>query len=372
MKADALLLALAVLPVSCYEPFTPEVEPNEKVLVVDGLITNENASYHVRLYYASPYDSAQVETPATQASVYVKDQEGNIFFFQEQLPGDYATDSLQFRGRPGAVYQLYITARNGDKYLSEPQPLLDAAVTDTTYAGFEERDVTDFVTGRTVRTRGGVIMTDVAGSGDSLSAMRYVVRAVNQYWYNICPIFQQCYDFYCWQEETLNSDLNLTDAGNTPEGSVLRKHEISFVADNPELFGMIYDYQPQGPGLPTLVVVTRQYQLYPVHTRLLYIDRYILNPQAARYYADMDAQLSSEGKLFDPVAVQLTGNMRCVTQTSRRVLGFFEVSYVVRRAYELDFENLTLGQPSLVRIPYILPPADAGCMIDQVPEFWIP
>jgi hypothetical protein len=372
MKAAALLLALAALPVSCYEPFTPEVDTNEKVLVVDGLITDENASYHVKLYYASPYDSAQLQVPATQASVYVKDETGNIFFFQEKEAGDYATDSLQFRGRPGAVYQLNITARNGEKYQSVPQVLPDAAVNDTTYAGFEERDVTDFVTGHTVRTRGGVIMTDVTGIGDSLRAMRYVIHEVNQYWYNICPIFQQCYNFYCWQEETLNSDLNLTDAENGSGSHILRKHEINFVADNPELFGMIYDYQPQGPGLPTLVVVTRQYQLYLVHTRILYIDRYTLNPLAAGYYADMAAQLSSEGRLFDPVAVQLTGNMRCVTETGRRVLGFFEASQVVRRAYELDFENLTRGQPTVTRVPYILPPGNAGCMIDQVPGFWIP
>lgn len=279
---------------------------------------------------------------------------------------------MQFRGQVGSTYWLFITTRDGTKYISDPQPLLASGVTDSVYAGFEERESLNKITGLIEQTHGGAIVTDIANEGDTLRSMRFVSRVVNQYWYNVCPVFQRCYDFYCWQNGDPNTDINLTDADNSSGTHTIRKHEICFVADNVNLYGMIYDYRTQGPDLPVLLIVTRQYQLYSVHTRIIYVDRYGLNQATSGFYKDMDSQLRSEGKLFDPIAVQLTGNISCSTQSDQRVLGFFEASSVVHQAFELDFNNLTNGQPTLTRLPYIIPPSAEGCLIDQVPTFWIP
>lgn len=371
MKPPSAIL-LAGLLVSCYEPFIPEVDTREKVLVVDGLITDAPAACHVKLGYASPYDSTGEQVAASQASVYVKDQSGNIFFFYEGDPGEYATDSTQFRGTIGSTYTLYITTRDGGKYVSDPQSLQSVTLTDSVYAGFEERESLDQITQLLNKTRGGAIKTDIFSEADTLPAMRFVTRVINQYWYNICPVMQKCYGFYCWQTADLESYINLTQSVNTTGSHRIRNHEISFVPADPGCFGLIYDYNDPGSDLPVEVIDTRRYQIFQIHTRILYVDRYILNQAAASFYKSMDAQLRSEGKLFDPIAVQLKGNMHCTSDPGQNVLGFFEASAITHHAYEVDFTSLVNGQPAIARVPCIPPPAADGCMINQVPSFWIP
>jgi hypothetical protein len=98
------------------------------------------------------------------------------------------------------------------------------------------------------------------------------------------------------------------------------------------------------------------------------------------YYKSLDAQMQSEGKLFDPIAAQLTGNIKCITDPNKKVIGFFEASSVNYSAYIVDFRNLSNSEPSLKRTPYILPPELVGCVINRlgsphqdhnIPGFWI-
>jgi hypothetical protein len=90
--------------------------------------------------------------------------------------------------------------------------------------------------------------------------------------------------------------------------------------------------------------------------------------------------MQSEGKLFDPVATQLNGNIKCITDPKKKAIGFFEASSVSYSAYIVDFRNLINSQPALLRTPYILPTDPTGCRVNRwgsihqnhnIPSFWI-
>jgi hypothetical protein len=88
--------------------------------------------------------------------------------------------------------------------------------------------------------------------------------------------------------------------------------------------------------------------------------------------------MQSDGKLFDPIANQLNGNIRCISDPDKRAIGFFEASSVTFTRYSLDFRNLTNSKPSIKKIPLIFPPEPNGCRIDRaggrysnIPAFWI-
>jgi hypothetical protein len=85
----------------------------------------------------------------------------------------------------------------------------------------------------------------------------------------------------------------------------------------------------------------------------------------------MNAQLLSEGKMFDPIATQLVGNIKCVTDPNKKTFGFFETSAVSHISCRVDFRNLNNEQPSITRIPLKMPSAPTGCYINKVPDFWV-
>jgi hypothetical protein len=116
---------------------------------------------------------------------------------------------------------------------------------------------------------------------------------------------------------------------------------------------------------------TADSRTFVITHRVLYLNTYSLNNETYLYYKGMDEQLQSEGKLFDPVAAQLNGNIKCISDPEKKALGFFEASSVSYSAYKISFRDLINSQPSIIKTPYILPPALKGCWINKIPSFWI-
>jgi hypothetical protein len=53
-----------------------------------------------------------------------------------------------------------------------------------------------------------------------------------------------------------------------------------------------------------------------------------LSPDAYAYYRDAEKQLEAEGRLFDPAYVQPSGNIECISDPERKVIGVFSASDV--------------------------------------------
>jgi hypothetical protein len=374
MKQDNILFILLIgLVTSCYKVYDPQVGTTEKVLVVDGLLTNQTDAYHVVLSYARPFNSTEKSTPVSSANVYVTDNLGNSYVFNEKGNGDYKSDSLQFTGIPGLSYKLHIVTPDGKKYESDSQRLFPESYPDSVYTEFDNQVILDQSTGLKVNTHGTDILIDIRNQSDTLARYRFTSNLVRQYFYIIYPVYEPEILFYCWLTADANSNINLTDEKYTLNSASIKKHLVCFLDDNLYCNALYYLYSEsvyQGKH-QYKVVLTAFYQSYEIHHRILYLNLYTVNNETYLYYKSLNEQMQSEGKLFDPIAAQLIGNIKCISDPGTNAIGFFEASSVNKLAYIVDFRNLTNSQPTLIKTPYILPPETIGCRINDAPSFWI-
>ena len=383
MKQDNILFILLIgLVTSCYKVYDPQVDTTEKVLAVDGLLTNQTDAYHEVLSYTRPFNSTEKSTPVSSANVYVTDNLGNSYVFTEKGKGEYRSDSLQFKGIPGGIYRLHIVTPDGTEYESDPQRLFPEVDPDSVYAEFDTKETLERYSGLKVYTHGADILVDIHNQSDTLPRFRITSNLVMEYsWVAYVQKNRGDdlihFDFYCWKTVNANSNFNLTDEEYSLNSASIKKHQACFFDDYFYVFAMSYGLEvnwDDTTGTPT----ERASQDVLIQHRILYLNQYTLNNETYLYYKSLNEQMQSEGKLFDPIAAQLNGNIKCISDPEKSAIGFFEASSVSNSEYIVDFHNLTNSQPVLIKKPYILPPEPTGCRVDRlgdrsydVPSFWI-
>jgi hypothetical protein len=368
---------------SCSKVYDPHVNAAQKVLAVDGMVTDKTEAYHIILSYPVPFNSSEKGTPVNGASMYVTDDLGNSFKFKERINGDYVSDSLQFTGQNGHSYQLHIATADGAEYESDQQKIFPAVTPDNVYAEFDNQEILDPSTGLKTNTHGADILIDISNQSDTIPRFRISSNLVMQYYYyETLPIdihTRFIFEFYCWQTINANANIDLTGGEYSVNSASVKKFPACFLDDNFYVWAIIYDCLVNMADT-TGSAIEDGYQSYDIKHRILYLNTYTLNSETYLYYKSLDEQMQSEGKLFDPVASQLTGNIKCITDPEKKAIGFFEASAVSHLAYIVDFRNLNNSQPSVIKTPYVLPPVPYGCQINRlgigsvhhnIPSFWI-
>lgn len=377
-----IFLILIGLVTSCYKVYDPQIDTTDKVLVIDGLITNQKDAYHIALSYARPFNSSEKVMPVSDANVYVTDDFGNSYIFNKMGEGDYVSDPSQFTGIPGRTYRLHIITRDGAEYESDPQRLFPEVSPDSIYAEFDNKEILQRVSGLKVNTHGANILADIQNKSDSLPRYRLTSNLVMQYYYTIYHQLDLytflTFNFYCWQTVNACTNINLTGGEYSLNSASVKKHPVCFLDDNFDVYALYYGLKINMEDTTGSEIKTSSYRFYMIHHRILYLNQYTLNNESYLYYKNLDEQMQSEGKLFDPIAAQLNGNIKCISDTEIRAIGFFEASSVSNSAYIVDFRNLENSQPALIKTPYILPPEPVGCRINRsgsihskIPSFWI-
>ena len=92
---------------------------------------------------------------------------------------------------------------------------------------------------------------------------------------------------------------------------------------------------------------------------------YSIEEKAFKYWENIKKQIYAEGKLFDPLATQVCGNIKCISDPSRLVLGYFSTSsgsnysfYAYLRSDNTIYSRKLDIDPDTLDIRYdsILPP----------------
>ena len=380
--AVTIFIVVFILVTSCSKVYDSHVDTAQNMLVVDGRITNKKEAYHVTLTYAKPFNSSEKSTPVSGANVFVTDNLNNSYKFNERDKGDYVSDSLQFTGQPGHTYRLHILTTDGTEYESDPQRMFPEVSPDNAYAKFDNQVILNGVTGLKVSTHGASIFMDIRNQSDTVPRFRIVSNLVLQY-YNQGN-FQLDWDhflllqYYCWQTVNINSNFNITDEDYLSNSASIKNHPAGFLDDNNNVIAIEYYSKINMDDTTATAYSGNWHNTYLIHHRILYLSQYTLNRETYLYYKSLYGQIQSEGKLFDPVAAQLNGNIKCITDPEKKTIGFFEASSVSYSEYIVDLRNLVNSQPVLIKTPCILPPEPDGCQIDipsskhhNIPAFWI-
>lgn len=137
-----LLLALLILS-SCVEEFWPEINQNdEKILVVDGMITNQTGPYLVKLSTTASIDSS-IFVPVSGFELIIRDDQGNYDRLTEISPGSYFTSENGIQGIVGHNYKLEIHDPNGLYYETRFETLLPPTGIKRLYGDIETKETAE-------------------------------------------------------------------------------------------------------------------------------------------------------------------------------------------------------------------------------------
>ena len=156
-----LVFLILFTALKCIDPFYPKLNGYKPLLVVEGLITDSNSSYTIRLSNTKQ-TTAETAPMVSDAVVSIMDEVGNKTSLTPSGNGIYKTDSLTFRGEVGKTYRLNIKTSNGKEYESDSCTMMPVPPIDSIYF---DKDV-KLTDNNTVTRQGLSVLLDSKGGVD--------------------------------------------------------------------------------------------------------------------------------------------------------------------------------------------------------------
>ncbi len=333
----------------CEDIYNPELKTVDAMLVVEGRIVYGQGNQVVKLYKTIGFqESGTPYPPVKGAEIFLTDVSGNKYPLDEAEDGTYRLTSNLERY---ANYRLVIRAE-GETYESSFQSIPEVPALDTAYLVPGEQLMvtgTDESAGNLQKTEGAWLNVDIAGKGDTRH-YRFTSRKICQYSYNTLPPSGPPMEvvMYAWLSMTPWQLFNIAAPPQYSVSEDVRKHPVVFLEKS---------YRVQIPDTATYFMGW-----------ICIFNQYALSEQAWQYYDDLNSQLSAEGKLFDPLYTQAAGNMKCVTDPGKVILGNFEITSVREHRYFVWHQGN--DNYSIKRIPYFYTIPRDGKQSDVPPVWW--
>jgi hypothetical protein len=323
---------------SCIDPYTPNLKNYNSLLVVEGLITNENSSYKIKLSRTTGQANSISEKVA-DADVYIIDGSGVKTHLQNSGGGYYKTDSTLFKGVVGQNYTLQILTGDGKEYKSGQSTMLPVADIDKVY--YEKGEEISGINGKI--SPGLKIFLNSANTIGNNQYFRWTFEEVWKFKIP-CPqryickmvldketyIFEQIDSVreYCWKRN-LSEDL-ITNSILSGGANFISGQEIQFI--DPVLSDRL----------------TQEYSIL--------VKQYSVSQEEFDFWNNLKKAGEAGGDIFALQPFTVMSNIHNVNNNNERVLGYFEVSGVSQKrifitAHELDPLSLTHYQTDCVEIP---------------------
>ena len=324
MGPKSLIALVAVFTLcTCIDTYTPKLEGYESLLVVDGLITDENLSYSIKL---SNTIQQQDEIPdkVSDASVYVTDENNTRGEFINKGNGIYKSDSTLFRGSVGKTYVLHIITNDGKEYESEPCTMQSVPEIDSIYFVREQ----ELINNGTETVEGIRIYLD----SDKGENNKYFRWEFEETWEFKTPDTRK-FDYinentmipindvheFCWK--TRKSDELLIHAIYPGETENIEKEPIFFIGTNKS---------------DRLLI---QYSIL--------IKQYSISQSEFDFWNNLKDVNESGEDIFASLPFPVISNLTNVGNPNEQVLGYFQVSAVKKKR-----KNISLSDIVNLDLPY--------------------
>jgi hypothetical protein len=118
-------------------------------------------------------------------------------------------------------------------------------------------------------------------------------------------------------------------------------------------------------GIPVDIAETDYYYGW-----IIDVHQYSITQEAYTFWSDVKKLEETEGEIFDPISTQLRGNMNCITDPDRPMIGIFEVASVKETHAFVNYlpENGSYPGKYLDEMPDF---PDNGWRDTIPPDFWI-
>ena len=360
----SIVVFLGVILSSCTEIYHPEIDVQDDVLVVDALITDQPGPYKISLSYAQPFDMVNSYRPIPDAEVYVIDNLGNRADFHANWKGEYFSDPELFQADTLSVYTLIINTSDQEVYRSEPVQMVKTNTSETSYGFFSKKQfLKEDVDGtQMMEEKDWVnIYLNTLITGKEIPGIRFEPKLVIFSLYYMDPYGQgDVLPFYAWR--TYYPDIRVISeelAESTEAGGQIAYYDREICSFEYREFIKARDYRLEIDTMNSRIV---KYALI--------IDQYHLNESSTTFYSDLARQVQSENRIFDPLPLDVRGNITCVTHPDRKVIGLFEVSGCQQVAFRI-LTRKDVNQVEVSPVEPLLPDPPLGSVPDEPPYFWI-
>ncbi len=341
-------LFAALVFTACEDIYTPEVETLDNVLVADARIVVGEGTNVIKLYESRSFNDDTFQYPsATGATVLLIDNQGNEYNLPEGTAGMFPVHIQLDENRE---YKIKITYK-GDVYESAFEPVPKVPALDTVYGNPENKVIV--VSGdnnaNDFRKKSGIqLYADMTHEKD-LPYYRFYGRKILQYTYTVqIRVMGELQDvtMFGWHSFYPQETFNIAAPPSYSGVTDIIKHPVWFLEEK---------------------AVVGSEQSFAGWILILY--QYGLSKSAYNYYNDLNNQLESEGRLFDPLYVQARSNINCTSNKSKLVLGNFEISTVKEYRYFVKYSGPKIGYV-IKPIPYFYDISQAGEQLIDRPDFW--
>lgn len=341
---------------SCQKVYEPEdIESGLKIPVVIGQITNGQGPHWVNMYYALPYNSEEINYEAiTGAKVSIASDSGDYAFLQQVRTGYYVTRENQLVGKPGIRYWLRIELGE-TVFESTPSLMHQPQEIDRTFAEYGDYVFIDKnVYGEIVpkNQRGIYLYLDMDNLNNEARFFRFTFDYVAQkmFYIGMPPLLTPV---RTWAMGRLNKEPVANPVSFNGEGYFINRFNFGFMHYQVEVMpyeDSTYEAKPMG-----WVIIS---------------NAMAVSEEAFNYYNAINIQLEAKDRIFDPIASQIPGNIKCLTDSTKTVFGIFEVASV---ATTYSYHYWVDGLKSVInkKLDSYTKPDSIGFVEGIPPSFWV-
>jgi hypothetical protein len=325
----------------CVSPFTTSLS-GSKVLVVDGLITDQMGPQIITLSYSSSLGvGAFTRELIPGAIVTLLDNGGTQIQLTEESTGIYQTDST-FTAQPGKSYFIRISLNN-EMYESDQETLLPVGQLDSL---FYKLQATSIVPQFEIYANSS---KPLQSSGLMRWRSSYTYQIMTQPYLVPLPDTPPCSGVLtipktscicciCWVSGK-NNGVAISNGSNFIDDK-FNNNLVAIIPIGDEQFEFKY---------------------------YLKVEQLSLSTNAYNFWNLVISQQTGASSLFQPVSAQIQGNIHSITNPNEQVLGLFQVSSVTSRSIFINRND----------IPFNLQPAIplniSDCRVEGTniqPAFW--
>jgi hypothetical protein len=391
MKRVCILIASIFLSMAaCKQEYDPILDSHLGAIVVEGLLTNLREQCKVKITAAIPYDTTSDNPGVLGATVTITDNLGQSFkLYENAYSRAYFSDTNEFVAVVGRAYTLQIIMPNGDIYKSAAQTLTAPAQVDSMFGTVTNKEylyTNELGQLTTKMVNGSESFMNLKYDSDSIMQFRFdnTIMKCYSYWYWFTPEMKAghvpwpppnpCLDTVCpypiynWKKFNINTSLNLTVKTHSISTRLLKNNSVCFFPFANSFYPILIKKDSCGLTKSGTVACTTIKGPSTVEGVFLLSRVYCLNQAASDFYSQVNDQLSSQGKLFDPIAVQIKGNIRCVNNPDKLALGLFEVSSCTSRSYWMIFDYL--NEKTIYKSIEDITPIPYSGASKEEPAFW--
>ena len=316
IKLTLTFVGITLIFQSCIYEFTPKTGDLGNLLVIYGMVTNENGPHEITILKTKKINS-KVNEPVRGANVSIFDDKGDIVQLTEDTVGKYHTPET-FAGQIDAKYKLNIELQEGKKYESDYVELLDVP----DISELEAEKITKPATGTSPESSGyQFYISTKPGTGEQ----KYYKWDVFEDWEYRIPYRTSAY----WDGQVLTQidpPLPYKCYKHTQFNDIYISNTINFQTNYITHYPL--NFTPN----------SMKFQLkYGIYVRQYALSEFSYN----FWHSAMENNLPDP--LYSKQPYQLIGNLRCISNPNETVFGIFEASAVKSKGITAYLTALEAG-----------------------------